>query len=200
MSILLSILIPTLPEPDRVEFYKKLVEHIIETCPPEYSDRIEIITDDRPRAGKHGGVSTGLKRDALYQKANGEYSWPIDDDDWLFPNAIKNVFEACLTGADVIGINGKITSNGGNERWWEIRLGHPFVAEIRDGKEYYLRHPNHITPMKTAIARQIRFQDLTVFEDYHWAVALKESGLLKTQTIINAPVYYYRERSKPQIV
>lgn len=199
MSFLLSILIPTLPEPDRIDFYKQLFNLIIKTCPPQYMDRVEIIKDERPREHLPGGVSTGEKRYDLYQKARGIYSWQVDDDDWLFPNAIKNVFEACLKGADVIGINGIITSNGTNERGWEIRLGHPFIAQIREGKEYYLRHPNHITPMKTAIARQIKFQHITVFEDYHFAVALKESGLLKTETIINEPVYYYRERSKPSV-
>lgn len=197
--ILLSILIPTLPEADRILFLKTLLAHIIDTCPPEYLDKIEIIKDDRPRAHMRGGVSTGEKRYDLYQKATGVYSWQIDDDDWLFPNAIKNVYEACLTGADVIGINGTITSNGINERGWEIRLGHPFIAEIRDGKEYYLRHPNHITPMKTELAKQIKFEHITVFEDYHWAVALKEAGLLKTQTVIKEPVYHYRERSKPTV-
>lgn len=196
----LSILIPTLPEPDRIDFFQGLWEQIISITPIEYMDEIEIIKDDRPRKSLPGGISTGLKRGDLYKKANGIYSWQIDDDDILFPNAIKDVFEACKTGADVIGINGIITTNGSNLREWEIRLNHPFQAIIKDGKEYYLRHPNHITPMKTEIAKQIPFEDKTIFEDYHWSVALKNSGLLKTQTIVEAPVYHYRERSKPPIL
>lgn len=198
--ILLSILIPTLPELDRIDFFKNLREHLISICPTEYMDKIEIISDARPRVTKPGGVSTGEKRFDLLQKAQGLYCWQIDDDDWIYKDGFIKVLKACETNADVIGINGIMTSNGTNERGWEIRLGHPFIAEIRDGKEYYLRHPNHITPMKTEIAKQIKFEHITIFEDYKWSVALKESGLLKTQTVVNDPVYHYRERSKPVIV
>lgn len=187
--ILLSILIPTLP--DRIEFFRELRDFIITTTPAEYLENIEIVSDNR---GRH--ITTGEKRNDLLNKAKGKYIWPLDDDDALYPYSIAKVYEACLKDPDVVGINGIMTTDGKNEQGWEIRLGHPYKAEIRNGKEYYLRFPNHITPMKTELAKKIKFPHLTVFEDFKWAEQLNNSGILKTQVIIEDPVYHYRVRSK----
>lgn len=192
--ILLSILIPTLP--DRVHFFNELKSYIISTCPKEYKSRIEVLDDPRPRSGEPGGVTTGEKRNDLDARAIGKYIWRLDDDDMLYPYSMERVLRACETGVDVIGINGIMTTDGVNEQGWEIRLGHPFQAIIRDGKEYYLRFPNHITPMLREHAVKIKFPNKTIFEDYHYACALRDAGLLKTQTIIEEPVYHYRVRSK----
>lgn len=187
--MILSILIPTLP--DRTEFFNELTSFIEATIPAEYKDQIEILSDDR---GRH--ISTGEKRNSLTARARGKYIWSLDDDDAIFPYSIKKVFEACLKNPDVIGINGIMTTDGINEQGWEIRLGHPYKAEIRNGKEYYLRFPNHITPMRTDMARKVKFPHVTVFEDFKWAKELNDLGILKTQEIIEEPVYHYRVRSK----
>ncbi|MCE3278014.1 MAG: hypothetical protein K0S44_205 [Bacteroidetes bacterium] len=192
--MILSILIPTLP--DRVHFFAELRDSIINDCPPELLGQIEIVSDHRPRAGLEGGVTTGVKRNDMLMKAKSEYVWQVDDDDKLFPYAISEVINACKTGADVIGINGIMTTDGLNEQGWEIRLGHAYKAEIRDGREYYFRFPNHITPMKREHALKVKFPNKTIFEDYEWACALRDLGVLKTQTVIDKPVYHYRVRSK----
>lgn len=183
----LSILIPTLP--DRVHFLNELTCNLniqISKCDEE----VEIITDWRGR-----GITTGEKRNALLARSTGQYVWFVDDDDEILPDALKNILNASKKYPDVIGINGFMTTDGKDRVDWEIRLGHPYGVTIKDGKDYYLRHPNHITPMKRIYASSIKFPHITMSEDYQWAIALKESGLLKTQEIIEEPIYHYRFRT-----
>lgn len=181
----LSILIPTLPE--RQHYLNELLEEIIK----QGNKEIEILTDSTERP-----VSTGEKRNDLLAKASGEYVWFIDDDDLILPGAIKAVFKAMEQNPDVIGINGFMTTDGKNRQDFEIRLNHPYVETKKDNKVYYLRFPNHITPMKREKAIQVKFPHISIQEDFQWATELRDRGLLQTQVVIDEPVYHYRFRSK----
>lgn len=185
--MILSILIPTLPE--RSELLKGLTIELysqINKCDAWL--RTEVLTDDAER----GILTTGEKRNNLLQKARGKYFWFLDDDDMILPGAISSILEAAKTDCDVMAINGIMTTEGKNEKQWFIALGNPYEAQIKDGKEIYLRYPNHITPMKTKLVRDIKFPHTSNFEDKAWADLVKDSGRLKTQTVIDIPVYHYR--------
>ena len=183
----LSILIPTLIE--RAHFLNEMLENLTK----QYSSVgvVEIITDNRSR-----NYTTGEKRNTLLQRATGKYVWFVDDDDYIFPYAIPEILKAAETDCDVMGICGMMTTDGANRVDWEIRLGHPYIATQRNGKEFYLRFPNHITPMKREHAIRVKFPAKTLGEDYAWAKELNDLGLLKTQTVIEQPIYHYRNRSK----
>jgi glycosyltransferase involved in cell wall biosynthesis len=187
--MILSILIPTLP--DRKHFFEEITNEINDQI-AFLTDSVEWISDDR---GRH--VTTGTKRNSLLEKASGKYTWFVDDDDYIYPYAIEDILNACFfANPDVIGINGIMTTDGKAQVDWEIRLGHPYKAVQRNGKEYYLRHPNHITPMKKEHAIKVKFPDKTVFEDYEWAKAINDAKYLKTQEIIDKPIYHYKCRTK----
>src|SRR5690606_1110898 len=128
-----------------------------------------ILSDPRPR----GTCSTGEKRNDLMRQAKGEYIWFIDDDDWIEHDAMTEVIKGCESGADVICYNGYMTTNGHSRVDWEIRLGHPYCATQRDGKEFYLRYPNHISPMRRELAMKARFPKTNHGEDYKFATQLK---------------------------
>lgn len=186
--MILSILIPTLPE--RKVFLDDLlntIERQIDLIEGEGFIKVQILTDIRGRE-----VTTGTKRNDLLTRATGKYVWFVDDDDSIYPYAIEDVLKAASKNPDVIGINGIMTTDGKNQIDWEIRLGHPYCATKKNGKDYYLRFPNHITPMKREHAIKIRFPDKTIFEDYEWAKALNDAGHLKTQEIIDKPIYHYK--------
>jgi hypothetical protein len=89
-----------------------------------------------------------------------------------------------------------MTTNGANRVDWEIRLGHPYEATTRDGKEFYLRFPNHIVPIKREKALQVKFPDVTMGEDYAWAKKIHDQKLLKTEYIIDRIIYHYDYRTK----
>lgn len=177
----LSILIPTLPE--RKDFLNELLTELSKQGGPD----IEVITDAR---GKE--VTTGEKRNALLKSAVGKYVWQIDDDDMILPGAIAAVMEGISKDVDVLAINGIMTTDGKNPEKWFIALGNPY--EKING--IYYRFPNHIAPMKRELAVQVKFPHITIQEDYQWACALKESGLLKTEFTVTQPVYHYRVRTK----
>ena len=184
--MILSILIPTLP--DRVDLLSNLTNELdrqIKSLGKE-SD-IEILLDFRDRE-----TPTGTKRNALLRRSVGKYVWFIDDDDTIAPNAIELLLNAFKKDPDVIGINGEMSTDGTNIVDWEIRLNNPYQAITRDNKTIYVRWPNHITPMRSSIAKQIDFPDITLGEDYRWSVLLKDSGLLKTEIIITEKIYFYK--------
>lgn len=184
MEYFLSILIPTIP--GRRAMLDTLIDSIHKQMSEYGLSNVEIHVDNRE------GITTGAKRNWLLTRATGKYIWFVDDDDEISSEALPLLSQAISKDPDVIGINGWMTTNGAERVDWEIRLGHPYKAVKKDGKEYYLRHPNHITPMRRTIAAQIVFPDKYQREDYEWAVALKESGLLKTQEIVDVPLYHYK--------
>lgn len=185
--MILSILIPTIPE--RKELFDLLVaeinKQVDELC---LHESINIVTSDLSK----GFVTTGEKRNLLLFLAKGKYIWFIDDDDWIPEYAIKEIIKASLTNCDVMAINGVMTTDGRNPKKFYHALGNPYCADWNTGEEIYLRYPNHINPMKRSIASQIKFPDQSNYEDKAFADALLISGLLKTETIIELPIYQYR--------
>jgi hypothetical protein len=187
--MLLSILIPTIPE--RRECFSALMSELHRQVQSGgYYQDVEILYDDRP-AEKRGGPSTGEKRNSLDMRARSEYIWRIDDDDMIMPEALGKVITGCKTGADVIGINGYWTENGSKRTPFEIRLGNPYIADYTRGHEVFLRYPNHITPVKREKVIGIRFPYKSNFEDKEWADAVKSADVLKTQYVINEEIYHY---------
>ncbi len=135
---------------------------------------------------------TGDKRNELIDTANCEYVWFVDDDDMIMPNAIKNILQALESNPDALAINGIMTTDNKDERQWFIAKDNPYIADYSTGKEVYLRYTNHITPIKKEIAKLIGFPSVSNFEDKDYADRLKESGLIKTEVLVQEPVYHYK--------
>ena len=178
----LSILIPTVPR--RLDFYTNLINHINK----QLTEEVEIISD----IADVGVKTTGQKRNDLLNSAKGDYVWFIDDDDWISDTAIEDILKGIETNPDSFAINGSYTENGFNYRQWFISKDLEYCADWIDGKEVYLRPPNHITPMKRIIALQIMFPNKSNAEDYDFCMRLKQSGLIKNEYKIDNPIYEYR--------
>jgi glycosyltransferase involved in cell wall biosynthesis len=186
MTPTISILIPTLPV--RGTMFKKMVKKIHEQASRiNAADEIEILFDARGPE-----TPTGTKRNYLLQEATGIYVTGVDDDDQIPDYYIEELLKAAESNADCFAINGVMTTNDTNQIQWFIAKDNPYVAEIRNGKTVYLRHPNHITPIRATIAKQFAFPDIWHGEDYAWCSALKASGLIKTEYIIERPMYWYK--------
>lgn len=183
---MLDILIPTLPA--RGKFLQELMTEIDNQRRKYPNGTIQVLTDPRPSE-----FTTGEKRNWLLRQATSKYVWQIDDDDLIYPGAIDLVVNAMTTEPDCMGINGIMTTNGASPAKWIISLGSKYELGA-DG--VYYRHPNHITPMKRELALQVSFKHIHFGEDYHWAVELKERNILKTQIVIEPPIYLYRLRVK----
>lgn len=179
--MLLSILIPTLP--DRINQYTELINCInIQLTQLNAFDKVEIITDDRGRS-----IPTGTKRNDLINKAKGLYTVFIDDDDKLPLFYIYEVLKAIESNPDVITFKGYMTTNNIDRVDFIIKLNESY----EERKGVYYRYPNHLCPMKRELIKGVKFEDITIGEDYKWATKIKELDLLKTEVHIDSNMYYY---------
>lgn len=131
-------------------------------------------------------LSIGAKRQNLLIRANGEYIVIIDDDDWIPDNYLATIMPL-LTGVDCIGYLEECNI-GGQKRRSIFSLAFTQWADNAAGYDH-VRTPFYKSPMKTAIARQVGFQDIRYGEDV--AFAREVYPLLKTETFINEVMYYY---------
>lgn len=185
--MILSILIPTLYKRTEmfVELYSKLNRQI-EEC--GVVGLVQIL----PKLDG-GEKPTGTKRNELVLEAEGEYVVHVDDDDDLPAYYLKEILKALESKPDAVAINGIITTNGRDEKRWFISKDLEYCA-VRDeqGRESYHRYNNHLSPTLRSIAIQIPYPDIYIGEDHQYAMALHESGLIKTESKIDRPLYHYK--------
>lgn len=189
--MLLSILIPSLNEraSTLTKLLREIEEQIFVTCSSEI---VEIIVEMDNRE-----ITTGAKRNSLLKKASGEYVVFIDDDDWISMSYLRRILIALESKPDVIGFNGWMETNGQNRQLWYISKDFPYETRRGlNGQISYLRFNNHLSPIKREIAQQIGYKDITIGEDYDYAVRLKESGLIKTEVRIEKELYHYHYNDK----
>ena len=132
--------------------------------------------------------STGYKRQLLLDKSKGEYIVFIDDDDIVPDYYIEEMYDACMSGADCIAINGRMTTNGSDEIAWRLSKDYQNETIIENGRPVYLRRTNHITAVKREIALAAGFNDVSNGEDKYYSERLN----LKTEYKIEKPMYHYR--------
>lgn len=180
--MILSILIPTLPE--RAHLLQRVYSLLGEYDPNE----VEILTDPTPR----GELTTGQKRNILISRANGEYVSQIDDDDFPQNGYISELLKAIKSGyPDCVTFNGYYTENSGPRINFTIKLGENY--EARHGHVY--RWPNHLTAIRKSIAQSVKFPNQTIGEDFIWSKEIADRRLIKTSVHIDKDLYYYDYRS-----
>lgn len=180
MEVKLSILIATIPSREKAfnELLSNLQKQIVQNG---FINDVQIIWDDRM------SLNRGQKRNWLLSSANGEYVVFIDDDDLVTSNYVLLILNAIKSGSDCIGINGVITTNGSDKRKWYISKEYGSWFTGSDGT--YFRTPNHISPVKRALALKAMFPEIHFGEDSEYSKRLLP--YLTTETIIEQPIYHY---------
>lgn len=175
---LLSILIPTVF--GREMCYDRLMDKLCNLNYPEVS--IYTYKDNKQ-------ITIGEKREALYKNSTGLFSWQIDDDDDIAPNAIQLILEAirsnpeipCITFKERCMINGEYKSSNHSIRypqWMDNSDGYSFV-----------RCPFYKDVIRTDIAKSVPFPHIRYNEDEQWSMAIKQ--LLTDEIHIEEELYYY---------
>lgn len=154
-------------------------------------DEVEIIT-----ATDNRQITTGAKRNMLYERAKGKYSISVDDDDEVPVYYIEELLAAAEQDVDCFAINGTITTNGNGKRRWYISKDLDYVTETIENEIYYTRYPNHITAIRSEIAKKFIFPDKVFAEDFAWATQIHNSRLIKTEVMISKPMYFYKYKTK----
>jgi GT2 family glycosyltransferase len=173
----LAILICSLEE--RQDKLARLIDSI-----PSHPDLIIIPEVDNRE------ITTGAKRNKLLERAKNigaEYVSFVDDDDKLDIEYVAEMMKAIEQKPDAIGFKGWITFDGQNKTEWRISVRYPYEKR----GNVYLRYNNHLSPIKTDLALQIKYPDITFGEDYDYAKRLKEAGLIKKEVFVNKHLYHY---------
>lgn len=146
--------------------------------------QISYIRDDKK-------YSIGHKRNHLLKSAskNSEFICFIDDDDWVSPDYISKIYTNLNSDIDCIGMTGIITFNGVNPKRFIHSIKYTDYSE--DTIAYY-RPPNHLNPIKTEIATKFKFPVVNFGEDTNWAMQIANAKVLKKETFIDEPIYYYK--------
>ena len=130
--------------------------------------------------------SVGEKRNNLLDIANGEYVTFIDDDDMVANDYVSELLRAIKGGADVINFQVMCSVNGGEYK--RVDYDATFKRDS-DHADHYKRIPNHLMCTKRVLAQTARFPEISMSEDAQYAKKLML--LIKSQTFINKPLYYY---------
>ena len=180
----LSILIPTLPQ--RSNFLRRITS-ILQPQINRHHGLVELKIND---AGK--SMSTGMKRNLLIENSTGEYFVQIDDDDQVPNYYVDEIMNAIDKLPDVITFIGYMTTDGANRRNFTIKLGEKY--EDRNG--HYYRFPNHICAYRRQVVRGVQFPNITIGEDYEWALQVRNKKLLRSEVHIDKEMYHYMFRSR----
>lgn len=176
---ILSICIATTSA--RSEVIKPLLASLQRQMVPE----VELIIN------AHETDCIGKKRQDMLKMCRGEWVAMQDSDDEISENYVQLVLKALESNPDSVGINGIITTNGRDKRQWYISKEYGEWFTGADG--IYYRTPNHISPIRTSLALKAGFQPVSFAEDHLFSMAVLP--YLRTETIINEPIYHYRYRN-----
>lgn len=159
----------------------------------KYQGEIAILTDD------HETDCIGVKRNRLLDMAEAEYVCFFDADDYPSHHYIEMMMQAAASGKDCASLKGSYSVNGKFDgvfehsiRYKEWRTNH----RAKPDEVKYERSPNHISLIRTDIARQFRFPEIEYGEDHNWSRQLHEAGVLQTEHYIEDVIYFYRKISK----
>jgi glycosyltransferase involved in cell wall biosynthesis len=186
-SNLLSIGILGLTSRD--EMRSKLVGELnsqISSLPNINSVEVIVNVDD-------GSKTTGAKRQEVVDQAKGEYICFIDDDDWVDPNYLNEIFLALASKPDCVTFKGLITTDGKNPEEFNFSLDYPQNIWEQDAKGVHMRCPSTFCPIKSSIAKQFKYKDIYCAEDRIWAIEIWP--LLGTEVHIDKHLYFNRSTS-----
>lgn len=194
--MILSILIPTVVGREQMfnALFNGLQEQVVSGG---YGDRVEVLSlkDNKE-------ITIGEKRNRLYEMASGKYAVQIDDDDEVAGNFVNRVVWALRHDVDCVGYHEYGTGMGRpfrsdfslRYRDWRSATNSDLIC----GLFRHVRTPFHKTPIRTEIAKSVKFADMRFGEDHEWSKRIYP--LLHTESYINDIMYYYRYQSQPHNV
>jgi len=185
-DILLSIGILTLS--GREDYFNRLMHHI-KLAANKWAEQLEIVV-----AKDNREASVGTKRNQVLDQANGKFVCFIDDDDMISANYFDDVMNTIIKNKgemDVIGFNGVYYINEKPYMIFKHSSKFNDHRTIENDTIVQYRKCNHLNPVKTKIARQVRYSEVSYGEDSDYSTRLYQSGLLKTETYLDTVLYHY---------
>lgn len=188
MPPLLSILIPAVFDRGYSKIYEQLRKQI--------RDSVEVLAlfDNRSR-------STGMKRQALLDMAQGAFVACLDDDDGVASFFIDEILEAIRANpkADVIVFNSQSSLNG--EDPFVVRTGIEYENEQcfkKDDKWQDIRRkPWHWCVWNARLAKDAKFPDGYIDDDWYWLRQMIPK--VKNQVRIDKVLHFYQYNARTSL-
>lgn len=206
--ILLSIHVPTTP--DRRELFQKLSEEIIHQCVELNQDPVE----SWPQIGNNPGgwrsesieflfcednkeMTIGEKRNILYAASTGKYSWQIDSDDSIKPDAIHLIWDELQKWSPDVCTFGEYCNMDGSYLLSNHSLDYgdwegDGQRLLFDGYHFH-RTPFFKSVILTSICQSTPVEHIRFSEDHKWAQAIKPK--LSSEAHIGEYLYFYNHQS-----
>lgn len=166
--IQLSVLMCTTPE--RNEMFSKLFSELhrqleyVQTF-HEMLGRVEILVDDSIRF-LDGGLSVGRKRQALLERAEGEYLCYLDSDEGISPDYLETILRLCYQGQDICTFRAMVKLSN---FWALVDMSLRYKTNEQITPDYTVRRmPWHVCAVKTKYAKMHSFPDVNNAEDFAW--------------------------------
>ena len=180
---ILTIGIPSLHE--RKDSLNALLGHINTITDKKYSNDVEIIVnvDD-------GAKTVGQKRNEILEQATGTFICYVDDDDMIDEEYVNLIISTIKENPDLdcIGFTGMYYVNGTPTMLF--KHANEYGGHYKEEGVQY-RPVNHLNPVRTILAREIKFPEKNFGEDSDYCDRLNESGMLKNEVIIDKVMYHY---------
>lgn len=179
----LSILICSLKE--REKSFLGLLESLSSQIEDDF--KVEVLHEIDNRE-----MDIGTKRNKLLDRATGEYLCFIDDDDEISENYVVNIIEAIKNNPDCVAFKLKYYEDGVFKgiAHHSIKYDSWRNKQLEYGEMFYERTPNHLNPIKSEIAKRVKFPECNFGEDHAWSNSIYQ--YLKTESEIEEPVYFYK--------
>lgn len=168
MSYILSILMCTIPEREK-EFVSLLRKFQYQWKRLEYQHPtlgfVEVVWDNTESFLK-GGISIGVKRNGLVNKARGKYLLFLDDDEDIAPNYLETLVRMCHQNKDVVTFRDLTTT----DFYWtviDMSLKHTEDEQATPDR-IVKRKPWLVCPVRSDYAKRFSFPDINYGEDAIW--------------------------------
>jgi glycosyltransferase involved in cell wall biosynthesis len=132
-------------------------------------------------------MTVGDKRNLLIARAKGDYVVFIDDDDVVADSYIADILQALQENPDCVTFKGQIVSNPPEIFRFDMTYPHNTWEQNKDG--IHMRCPSSLCPIRTSIAKSVKFPSISCAEDRIWGISLYP--LLQTQVHIDKILYFY---------
>lgn len=177
MDILLSILIPTVPE--RMSFLNRMINELEKQC-ESHPVEILVLLENKKR-------TIGDKRNILIEQAKGNFVVFVDDDDRIESNYVSSLCSAIHETPNVDCIVFDVLVNFNNQFSKVCKYGKEF--EHGEDEKYYYRKPNHLMCYSKKIASAHKFLNISYGEDDEWGRRIS-ADIINQKRLPNV-LYYY---------
>lgn len=181
MALKLSILIPTVPE--REKMLSELLSDLNRQVAAEKAEEsVEFIVH-------RGPGSVGVKRNRLLDEALGEYVVFIDDDDQVSEDYLFQVLHGIEAGCDMVGFRALMSVSGGSPR--QVIYSCQNDSQVQVGSTYF-RLPCHLTPIRRSLLSGVRFSEKNLGEDSDFSSTLYREKRIRKEFFVDKVLYHYR--------